>query len=205
MDVIKRDSLKDTKIQVIKENNPDGKSKERVKLLPSKGKFSNISKGGDMNIKCYRCDKIGHLANNRCPALGHVCTKCKKKGHYQSVCKSKPDPRVKKVEVYDESNSDGAGDDFECGQIVLEVGNFLSKRSCPINEIFIDGEITRILLDSGAKITISNDFYNSKLKHKVNWLKPDITPLPYGGEPIKLHGYFLGLIEYKGRLFSGKI
>lgn len=30
-------------------------------------------------------------------------------------------------------------------------------------------------------------------------------PLAYGGETIKLHGYFMGLLEYKGRLISGKI
>ncbi|KAJ1112157.1 hypothetical protein NDU88_000425 [Pleurodeles waltl] len=45
----------------------------------------------------------------------------------------------------------------------------------------VEGKRTRVLFDSGAKITIiSNDFFNLHLKDTVELLKPDIKPCAYG-------------------------
>ena len=49
--------------------------------------------------KCYRCDLIGHLQDDkRCPARDKECRKCHKVGHFAKCCKTKKtkDPNDKK-------------------------------------------------------------------------------------------------------------
>lgn len=42
--------------------------------------------------KCYRCGKLGHLANDRlCPGWKVTCINCKRKDHFTAVCKGKSD------------------------------------------------------------------------------------------------------------------
>lgn len=49
-------------------------------------------------LVCYRCGSTNHLANAKsCPAIGKICAKCSKKGHFAVVCKSKRNAPFKKV------------------------------------------------------------------------------------------------------------
>ncbi|KAJ1163089.1 hypothetical protein NDU88_003552 [Pleurodeles waltl] len=92
--------------------------------------------------------------------------------------------------------------DLDCGQIILQVGTGKG----PSDFIAVEGEKTKVLFDSGAKITIIvNRFYQDQLRGKVNLMKSDIKPCAYGGEPIELHAYFIGFIEYERRYTMGKV
>lgn len=42
------------------------------------------------NLRCIRCGYKRHYDKDRCPALNKTCLKCKKVGHFQSACRSKP-------------------------------------------------------------------------------------------------------------------
>ena len=37
---------------------------------------------------CYHCGKGKHSPGQKCPALEAICRKCKKKGHYATICQS---------------------------------------------------------------------------------------------------------------------
>lgn len=192
VDTLKKDK-QDSSIQLVK----DSDKKDKVLSKTIQG---YKSKKKDFVPKCFRCDKTGHFANDsKCPALNVICLKCKKKGHLSVVCRTKGVVTdVKNVEINEE--------DFVCGQIVIQVDSNLESKSCPLDFIQVEGESTKVLFDSGAKITIiSRVFFEQKLSHRIALMKPDIRPFAYGGEPISIMGYFTGLIQYKDRSFSGKV
>lgn len=161
-------------------------------------------KGRNAVRKCYRCDKPGHLANDRkCPALKVVCPKCKRKGHIATMCRSRV-PTTSKVKSVDAESVSDEG--FVCEQIVVQVENLSKGKMCPADTILVEGEATKVLFDSGAKIPIiSKVFFLSKLANKITLHKPDVKPLAYGGQPIPLRDYFTGQIEFRGRLVCGKM
>lgn len=55
--------------------------------LASKSKFQNSKRENNNQLKCYECDKFGHIKRN-CPVLKSkkVCTYCKKVGHFVQNC-----------------------------------------------------------------------------------------------------------------------
>ena len=59
---------------------------------PSAGhnvKFGKYTNKPERNMKCFRCDKTGHIASSeQCPAIKAKCRKCGKIGHYEIACKS---------------------------------------------------------------------------------------------------------------------
>ena len=55
--------------------------------------------------KCYRCGRYPTHDKDRCPARDAVCRKCKKRGHFQVVCRF-PVAKVSKVQA-EESTENG--------------------------------------------------------------------------------------------------
>ncbi len=62
-------------------------------------KFHKRSKGPPSSHElrsCFRCGRPDHLANEKnCPAVGKICNRCHKEGHFASVCNSRPDEHDK--------------------------------------------------------------------------------------------------------------
>ncbi|KAH3754917.1 hypothetical protein DPMN_189597 [Dreissena polymorpha] len=45
----------------------------------------------NVNVMCYACGRYGHMKTDRnFPAKERKCRKCKKEGHFEKFCKSKP-------------------------------------------------------------------------------------------------------------------
>ncbi|KAJ1177476.1 hypothetical protein NDU88_002731 [Pleurodeles waltl] len=134
---------------------------------------------------------------------GAFCSYCKKKGNFFAVCNQRKFKKSVHSIANDPDETQRVGD-FQCGQIVLQISDCKAKG--PVDYVLVEGARTLMLFDSGAKITIiSNQFYQEHLEGKVQLFKPDIRPCAYGGEPIELHGYFLGLLEYAQRFATGKV
>ena len=73
------------------------------------GRSSNLEKklekkksGSPFEPTCkYRGRKQGHERRTKCPAFKKTCSKCQKKGHFASVCRSS-----KKIQQFDEDEDD---------------------------------------------------------------------------------------------------
>ena len=64
--------------------NPNSSGKPKPQLQERRPPASRFS----THDKCQRCGKIPHHNRQNCPAQDAVCRKCKKKGHYEVVCRS---------------------------------------------------------------------------------------------------------------------
>ncbi len=78
-----------TPVNQIRSSRPSGPGK----------KFHKRSKGPPSSRElrsCFRCGRPDHLANDKnCPAVGKICNRCHKEGHFASVCNSRPDKHDK--------------------------------------------------------------------------------------------------------------
>ncbi|KAJ1154859.1 hypothetical protein NDU88_007602 [Pleurodeles waltl] len=177
---------------------------KEVSVVRKDSRPNNSFQGSANNKRCFRCGKEGHFANDKsCPAAKASCSYCKKKGHFFAVCNQRKFKKsVNSIDIdLDETQR---VDDFQCGQIVLQISD--CKVKGPVDYVLVDGARTLMLFDSGAKITIiSNQLYQEHLEGKVQLFEPDIRPCAYGGEPIELHGYFVGVLEYAQRFATGKV
>ena len=92
------DSMNETvkaNVNYLKYDRHHGKGKRKGRKFssnPSQGAFNQETvpnKGPEASKSiCYHCGKGKHPPGQKCPALEAMCTKCKKKGHYATICQS---------------------------------------------------------------------------------------------------------------------
>jgi hypothetical protein len=146
-------------------------SQSSAQCKSSKVKGSTKETNHQTNERCSWCGNEPHI-RRRCPAKDAVCGNCKKKGHYQSVCRNKNSGS--KVHTVDMDSDDelflgAVGQDDEWMEIVM-----------------VNGQETKFKLDTGAAVTV--------LSGSLPWLKsvqPDKTAQELrgpGGVPLKVSG-----------------
>ena len=147
----------------------------------SKSAVEKINKTQAPGKACGRCGREPQHAKHDCPAKDADCRKCRKKGHYAKMCRSK---QVSEV------NEESSDDFLFTGE--LQVGSVEGWRA----DIEVNGHSSRFKLDTGADGTVVSD--------KEPWLrnitlKPTTTVLRGpGGKQLQILGAFKANMRYKG-------
>ena len=101
--------------------------------------------------KCGYCGKDQH-SRDRCPAKNVICTFCRKRGHYRSVCRS--DKRINALT--DEVTADETNDpDYEGDTNVQFLGSIdQDLENQWTATITVNGHPTQFKLDTGASVSV---------------------------------------------------
>ncbi len=159
------------------------KKKERFKPKPS----------DDKEDKCPRCGYDIH-SKAKCPARNEKCSKCKKRGHFASVCKHYKTHKVREEKYEYESGSESDDSDEYLHQIHTvsdKAGADEWWETVKINE-----QGTRAQIDTGSSQSLISHLLYKKLKCGP-LRKSDKRFQSYTKHPIKVHGYVYLPTTYK--------
>ena len=171
-------------------------------------------------FSCYRCGGTDGHSPDECGAIKATCNSCKKVGHLQKVCRSKPKathptnrhkqrsakkekkaPAMKVRSLRSKSTNwleDSSSDESEP---VLSMNNVDSSITVQIN-----GQRTKMIVDTGCKYNIiSSKLYKSQFKnYELSRTQKRFTA--YGQkEPLKCNGYFNATIRAGDKTISTKV
>nr|XP_023665577.1 uncharacterized protein K02A2.6-like [Paramormyrops kingsleyae] len=139
---------------------------------------------------CGRCGKTRHLDFRKCPAVGTECKKCRKKGHWARMCKTKT---VRQVTVKEESE-----ESFYLGAVSnknkLEEGSWTV--SLTIGRIPVSFKI-----DTGADVNVINTETFKRFESSTQLRRSNIV-LDSPGGPLKCIGQFTSKAKHKDRKYA---
>ncbi|XP_058444113.1 uncharacterized protein LOC131425874 [Malaya genurostris] len=166
------------------------------KVSKSAGYLKNKS------LRCKFCGDIHEFAKRNCPAFGKRCHRCKRKNHFEKVCKAtgnaknRKSSRIKEVKENDEFEEDSESDssseeeEYEIGKIYDNSstgGSVLAELNLKFNDKW-----RKVIceLDTGANTSLIGHDYLIKLSGQKN---PPLLPSKlqlqsFGGNPIKVLG-----------------
>ena len=169
-------------------------------------------KGKNRDSKCFKCGDAfvqGHLKN--CKAIGKTCFKCGKSNHLAKVCRSQAPTKIKTntVDFFDSSDEETFTLMFEESPIENEDVKTISQpNSIQHVAVKINNVKTKAVVDTGSSIDVIDKETFNKIceNNKTIDLKTTKKRIqPYASEPIKIHGYFMGIIETKRKMTESKI
>ena len=138
------------------------------------------------------CGWCGHERHSRqaCPAKDATCKKCKKKGHFQTVCRSSALP-TKKVWELEEDEEQEEGDE------VLFLGEIQTTGGGWTAQLGVNSQNTRFKLDTGAAVTVIGT--NTTWLKDQKLVKPKQTLRGPGNIQIPVIGMFQANLSYRRR------
>ena len=145
---------------------------------------------------CGRCGR-NHNQRETCPAKGQTCLKCKKKNHFQKMCKTK----VHEVQIDQNSDEDSVyveEDSFNVDSIIVD------EAKAWFTNLKINGVEVRFKLDCGADVSIISEKTFEKFKNKQK-LSPSKIALTSPGGKLNVKGQFYAKTVVKNEAFKFRV
>ena len=147
---------------------------------------SNKTAGGAKNptqsAACNRCGKSPAHSRSQCPAKDSTCHKCKKKGHYQTVCRS---GKADGVNALEESEP-------FLGVVSFQEVNNIAEDSWRV-PIIVNGTKVVFKIDTGADVTVLPESEFKRMETTLQTSSKILTGPAKG--ILKVCGTFLGKLE----------
>ena len=164
----------------------------------------STSSGSSNNEQCSYCNRNRHSSRNDCPALNSTCRHCKRKGHWDIVCRSKKSETDRQESSNNEKNT----------TINTLRTNSVSKSEMATPKIMIKMKadkrnFTNIMAipDTGAEVTVGGKHLLKKLQIDLRDLNQinDENLIAANGSQIKVIGsvrvtFTLNNISVHGKL-----
>ena len=141
---------------------------------------------------CGRCGK-SHLDKQQCPAKEAICRKCHKRGHFQSVCRTKS---LKSVSTEDPVEDFFVGMIDEPAPLVVPT---VSSGSDPwMVDVLLNDHLIEFQIDTGADVSVISEDQYQELQ--VPELKPsDKSLVGPGQDKLQVCGQFTETFSYQNR------
>ena len=147
--------------------------------------------------KCFQCGG-NYPHSSACPAKNRKCNKCQKMGHYAKVCRSrfhKSKPQQTSVNEL-QCNTSDTDSDSSSQQIFMIKNDSYAKR--PEINVKINGQIVKVLIDTGASVNIVSLDIAKKLGVKIH--PCNIALYTFNSRTkLPVNGKFRATIQHKGK------
>ena len=143
---------------------------DQVNKLSKKKGFSDLGAKGNkganaQNVsKCYCCGQEGHRPYEKdvCPAANQTCGYCRKKGHFQVVCRIKKNAEttqksVKCTTLKGKAEDSDSEDSITYQLKSLQVNKVSAKKERVYVDVKLNGEPFKMQLDCGSDITVISE------------------------------------------------
>ena len=147
---------------------------------------------------CFNCG--GDHPKDRCPTFGTICSKCNKRNHYASVCRSKIHRNRKegarKFPVHGLEEDQDGDNNFFIGSLTREESD-LSKQDWFVS-LLINDKNVNFKIDSGAECNvISKASYQSIRQQHL--MKSKARLIAFGGQKLTPCGKAVLACRYKNK------
>ena len=137
--------------------------------------------------KCPWCGNRPHQDRSQCPAKNATCLKCKKRGHFQAVCRSQNNAQSQQKKKVQEIEDDEPDLPF--------LGEIKGGENSWIVQVGINDNVTRCKLDTGASVSVVSDALPWLKNQPLETVKQ--TLMGPGGTRLPVIGSFLAKIKYR--------
>ena len=139
--------------------------------------------------KCQRCGYEAHQQGQRCPASGQSCNKCKKRGHFASVCQS--------TDEVTSQEQGTAGANCFLGAVDGE------PTGAWYEPLQLNGHTVRFKIDTGADVSVVSSATWRTLGKPT--LKPTQVQLSSPGGKLHCLGEFTSNVKCKDRTYTESV
>ena len=148
------------------------------------------------------CGYCGEIHERRkCPAYGKTCSKCGRRNHISTVCRSRE--QVREVKLINDNKEHFQEEEFFCGAIYNV--NQIDRDNKWIQEIEVNGTPIRFQLDTGSEVSIVTASAIKALNPVPTIKKSDITMKTYSGNVIASAGMCTVQLSYKDNVARSNV